>query len=208
MDQKSRGSNSRIAEGSSLQNSYEKHSRPRKSSCAQSGTSTIKQHVFSGEPSLSKSKAQKRIDAIRHSRSVSNYVSQHDTQKQGVDADHVDQYRQQAEQKNPTSIQLSDLLQQYNSKPSHSAHKSLSRDAEQSRIEKTAAKTTFDAGEECDLDEAELDDEEQDAVKWKLDQDWDIKSGLMIGQQTMIMNNNTKPGIDIGLDLRNMTSMG
>lgn len=30
----------------------------------------------------------------------------------------------------------------------------------------------------------------------------------MIGQQTMIMNNNSKAGIDIGLDLRNMTSMG
>lgn len=76
-------------------------------------------------------------------------------------------------------------------------------------MEKTAAKTTFDAGEECDLDEAELDDEEQDAVKWKLDQDWDIKSGLPIGQQTMMSNNNSKPpGIEIGLDLRNMTSMG
>jgi hypothetical protein len=33
-------------------------------------------------------------------------------------------------------------------------------DPDQSRMEKTAAKTTFDAGEECDLDEAELYDEE------------------------------------------------
>lgn len=57
------------------------------------------------------------------------------------------------------------------------------------------------------MDETELDDEAQDAVKWKLEQDFDVKSGG-IGQQTMLLNNLPKPGIEIGLDIRNMTSMG
>lgn len=83
----------------------------------------------------------------------------------------------------PTSIILHDLLNK--SKEFNTAAKRIMDSNgktspslfDNSRMENTTVlkpSATFFV-EECDLDEAELDDEEQDAVKWKLDKDWDIK---------------------------------
>ena len=46
----------------------------------------------------------------------------------------------------------------------------------------------FEEEEQCDLDETELDEEAHDAVKWKLEHDFDVVSGGGMGQQTMLFH--------------------
>lgn len=124
----------------------------------------------------------------------------------------LDQYKQ-TEQKKPLDI-VNEIMQK-NVKQEFALSRSNKKSSHKKSIQKSQKVSVVEIGhfiedeeEQCDLDETELDDEAHDAVKWKMEQDFDVKSGGGMGQQTMLLNNLPKPGIEIGLDIRNMTSMG